>query len=309
VAIRDQLGTLDPNDPAFRDFYFTWGKVAGIEAVMRGVSTDAPDMGPSLAGWASADPAAASTWLRKLDLSDPAYDPLTKGRGLTEPNLRAYLAHDLVNSLAATNPSAALALAASLAADGHGVPGLIESIAHQVSKNQGWDAAARWAAGQSDAAGNVPFQRPDGQTGMETARGAALRTVAQEMAQSDPLRAANWALANTNPTENPWVFRDIAIPWAGKSPTEAIGWLESLGDSPGRNEGMSAVYASWASKDDVAASQSLVNMPPSTARDYAINGFVTPLAGRDPEAARIWVGQIQDPGLRAAATGLVLKSP
>ncbi len=82
-----------------------------------------------------------------------------------------------------------------------------------------------------------------------------------------------------------------------------------MGDSRGRNEGKSAAYASRASKDDVAASQSLVNMAPSTSRDYAINGFVTPLAGRDPEAARIWAGPIQNPGLRAAATDRVLKTP
>jgi hypothetical protein len=177
-AIRNPWGTPDPMDPVFRDFHFTWGKTAGIEAVMSGVGTDAPDRGPSLAGWASADPAAASAWLRNLELSDSAYDPLIKVRGL----------------------------------------------------------------------------------------------------------------ANTNPPENPWDFRDIALPWAGKSPSRAIGWLESLGDSRGRNEGMSAAYAFWASKDDVTASQSLVNTPPSTSKDYAINGFVTPWVRRDPEAARIWVG-------------------
>ena len=178
LAIRNPWGTPNPMDPVFRDFHFTWGKTAGIEAVMSGVGTDAPDRGPSLAGWASADPAAASAWLRNLELSDSAYDPLIKVR----------------------------------------------------------------------------------------------------------------ALANTNPPENPWDFRDIALPWAGKSPSRAIGWLESLGDSRGRNEGMSAAYASWASKDDVTASQSLVNTPPSTSKDYAINGFVTPWVRRDPEAARIWVG-------------------
>lgn len=241
------------------------------------------------------DPAAAAAWLRNLDLSDSPYDPLTKVRGLTGENPRGYLAHELVNGLAATDSAAALALASSLAADGHGVPGLIESMGHQVLKNRGLDAAARWAAGLSDAAGTVPYQRPDGQTEMETARGAALRTVAREMAQTNPSGAAHWALANTNPNENPWVFRDIAIPRAAKSPSQAIDWLESLGDSRGRNEGMSAAYASWASKDDVAVSQSLVNMPSSTSKDYAINGFVTPLVRRDSEAARFGSDKFRTP--------------
>jgi hypothetical protein len=73
-------------DPVFRDFHFTWGKTAGIEAVMSGVGADAPDRGPSLAGWASADPAAASAWLRDLELSDSAYDPLIKVRALANTN-------------------------------------------------------------------------------------------------------------------------------------------------------------------------------------------------------------------------------
>jgi hypothetical protein len=86
LAIRNPWGTPNPMDPVFRDFHFTWGKTAGIEAVMSGVGADAPDRGPSLAGWASADPAAASAWLRDLELSDSAYDPLIKVRALANTN-------------------------------------------------------------------------------------------------------------------------------------------------------------------------------------------------------------------------------
>jgi len=226
-VVRGQLGTLDPTDPAFRDFYFTWGKLAGLEAVMSGIVTGAPSMGPSLAGWASADPVAASGWLRNLDLRDSAAGHFTLGHGLKEENLRDSLARELVSSLAATDPSGALAVAASLAADGHGVPGLIQSIAHQVSKIQGVDAAARWAAAFSDAAGPVPCQRPDGQTERETACGADLRPASQEVVQAEPQGSVNWTLTPALPAENPGVSQDIPVPCGDPPPSPATGWWSS----------------------------------------------------------------------------------
>jgi len=238
LAIRGQLGIHDPTAPAFRDFYFTWGKIAGIEAVTGGVATGAPCMGPSLAGWASVDAVAASDWLRNLDLGDSAAGRPTKGPGLKEGNLRDALARELVGSLAATDPSGALALAASLAADGHGVLGLIKSIAHQVSQRQGADAASPWAAAPSDAAGTKSSQGPDGQAEMETARSAALRSVAQGVSQTDPGVAGNWAPAHAPgplmdeameplcPADREAVllpFREMGTPAEAGRPLEVIG--------------------------------------------------------------------------------------
>jgi hypothetical protein len=43
-------------------------------------------------------------------------------------------------------------------------------------------------------------------------------------------------------------------------------------------------------------------MPPSAGRDYAINGFITPIAKEDPQAAVTWAAQIGNAGLRESAT-------
>ena len=50
---------LPAESAEFREFHFAWGKIAGTVAVLFGADTEMADMSPALAGWASADPAAA----------------------------------------------------------------------------------------------------------------------------------------------------------------------------------------------------------------------------------------------------------
>src|SRR5262245_37986304 len=59
LEVRKQIEHLDSDSAEFRDFHFAWGKIAGGDAVMHGAGTDKRDMGPTMAGWASANPAAA----------------------------------------------------------------------------------------------------------------------------------------------------------------------------------------------------------------------------------------------------------
>ena len=302
ALIRKELGNLNPGDPDFRDFFFAYGKAAGLEAVMSGVTTDAPDMGPTLAGWAAADPAAAAAWFRNLNLNDPAYAPLIKDRGIPPEQLRSYLARDLVASLANSDPAGALAIATMRGADGRTIPGLMDTIASQVLQRDGLEGAIKWAQNIPSDAGFVSYRRPDGQYEMENVRGEAMRTVAQTYAKTDPRGAAEWALANTNPGDNPWIMRDVSIEWAKKFPVDAVDWLESQNGSRGQQESISAAFAQWAGKDPHSSSQHLADMAPSTTRDYAINGFTSSLASEDPASAVAWAAQIGNAGLREAAT-------
>ena len=54
-TMREEISDLDHNDPAFRDFHYAWGKIGGVDAIMHGADTKKPDMGATLAGWASAE--------------------------------------------------------------------------------------------------------------------------------------------------------------------------------------------------------------------------------------------------------------
>ena len=78
-------------------------------------------------------------------------------------------------------------------------------------------------------------------------------------------------------------------------------WAAELPEGPLRGSAWSAAYAAWTSKDPQAAVQSITDMPPSTDRNLAINGFISSLAHRDGERAVQWAGEITNPSLREAA--------
>ncbi len=304
--LRRELGIdrLDPNDPDFQDFHFAWGQVAGLDALLFGIDTPESDTGPTLQGWAVADPAAAVAWFQKIDIEDdPTFDPIVRGREIPADVLRAYLAHSLTEGLAAADPAAALDFAASYASGGGaGADGLVGVVAGRVVEARGVEPAKRWAESLAAVGEAVPFRRPDGKSEPVSQRAAAMASVAVAQARTDPRAAAEWVAASASPEDEPWVVRDVARIWAQSDPPGAVGWLETLGDSRGQREGLSAAYANWAAREPMGASEHLVAQPESPERDFAINGFTAALAHRDPESAVIWAEQITNPGLREAAT-------
>ncbi len=64
---------------------------------------------------------------------------------------------------------------------------------------------------------------------------------------------AEWALANTNPGDNPWIIRDVSIEWVKKYPVDVVDWLESQNDSRGQRESVGSDFAQWAGKDSFRA--------------------------------------------------------
>ncbi|MFT5411487.1 MAG: hypothetical protein ACI9NC_004222 [Verrucomicrobiales bacterium] len=81
----------------------------------------------------------------------------------------------------------------------------------------------------------------------------------------------------------------------------ALEWAADLPEGSLRNNAWSAAYAVWAAQDPHAAVQSIVELPPSTDRDLAINGFTAAYAHADGERATVWAAEITSPGLREAA--------
>lgn len=89
---------------------------------------------------------------------------------------------------------------------------------------------------------------------------------------------------------------------AGEQGIDAtLDWAAELPDGSLRSNAWSAAYAKWTSQDPHGAVEAIIDLPQSPDRDQAINGFISALAGQDPEAAVIWAGEINDPGLREAA--------
>jgi hypothetical protein len=79
-----------------------------------------------------------------------------------------------------------------------------------------------------------------------------------------------------------------------------LDWADELPQGPQRRDAWSAAYAVWASKDPVAAGESVNQIPDGTDRNLAINGFVSAHVHQDGEMAMTWIADISEPGLRDA---------
>ncbi|MDB4652719.1 hypothetical protein OAE39_00420 [Akkermansiaceae bacterium] len=85
----------------------------------------------------------------------------------------------------------------------------------------------------------------------------------------------------------------------GLEPT--LDWADELPPGPQRRDAWSSAYAVWASKNPVAAGESLNQLPDGEDRNLAINGFVSAHVHQDGEMAMTWIDAISEPGLRDAA--------
>ena len=81
----------------------------------------------------------------------------------------------------------------------------------------------------------------------------------------------------------------------------ALDWANELPQGPQRRDAWSSAYAVWASKDPVAAGESVNQLPDGADRNLAINGFVSAHVHQDGEMAMTWIDAISEPGLRDAA--------
>lgn len=80
-----------------------------------------------------------------------------------------------------------------------------------------------------------------------------------------------------------------------------LDWAGELPEGAQRRDAWSAAYAVWASKDPVAAAESINALPDGSDRNLAINGFVSAHVHQDGPLAMDWAHSISNPGLREAA--------
>ena len=128
---------------------------------------------------------------------------------------------------------------------------------------------------------------------------AALRSVANEYANDQPEQAAKWAEQFIDSDQNARMFGEIVREWGDKEAASA--WVDSLEPGQGQRDAISAVYGFKGSRTPEKALQEIQAMPQSADKDYALNGFISGLAGQDGEAAVAWAAEITIPGMRDAA--------
>ena len=127
----------------------------------------------------------------------------------------------------------------------------------------------------------------------------ALRSVANEYANERPEEAAKWSEQFIGNDQNARIFGEIVREWGDKE--AAAAWVDSLEPGQGQKDAISAVYGFKGSRTPEKALQEIQAMPQSDNKDFALNGFISGLAGQDGEAAVAWAEEITRPGMRTAA--------
>ncbi len=241
-AIRDT--GMDPAN--FRDIAlltYAWGKMDPEKAMAyaaemggRGQSFMSSSV---LAGWANTQPQAAIDWFRSQQIT--GFEKNVMARGLIE----GLVQNDI-------NAATKLAMAET---DAELKVQFFDSIARQQMRNDGPEATRAWIDSMI-ASGTVDVNSLAGAT----------EEVAQQLAQSDPKSAANWAMG--------------------------------LPEGDARRNAMEESIRAWGRKDPTATSEFLTTLPASDTKDRAVQDFAGIIAREDPQAAATWAASIADPERR-----------
>ncbi|MCB1095944.1 MAG: hypothetical protein KDN22_10250 [Verrucomicrobiae bacterium] len=291
LEIREQVAHLNDNDPDFRDFHYAWGQVAGLEAVLHGLeTTDKKDMGPSLAGWASADPSAALEWYNALENEG--------NQGANQQSMKAALVH----GLAIADPDTAADFVYSLGEAGDKrAKEMMGIVMGKVVQSGGAQEAAQWATHLGGGEGGELRGHALWEAGRAGVRENADATLAwaSDLARSDP-NAGNLAYG-------------VAQEMGWRDGPKVAEWLGSL-DNDGVTSAYGPLLGGWTKTDPLAASEYVAAMPPSESRDWAIGGMVYTHRWEDPAAAAAWATQLssaegREKVITLAAEAYVSKDP
>ena len=279
LEIREQIAHLKGNDPEFREFHYAWGQLAGLEAVLQGLETTGKrDLGSTLAGWASNDPAAAREW----------YDTLEEegNRGANKQAMKAALVH----GLAIADPGTAADFVYSLGETGdRRAKEMMGIVMGKVIQSGGAEEAAQWATnlGAGKLRGHALWEA--GRQGIRENADATLAWASDLAARDDP-NAGSLAYG-------------VAQEMGWRDGTRVAEWLSSLGS---RGEAAyRPLLSGWTEADPLAASQYVAAMPPSESREHAIAGMVTEARWQDPAVAAAWANELSSAEGREQAMTLV----
>ena len=271
MAIREQLVALGAEGETWRDFNYSWGTMAGRDAVLFAASSEEPDLDATLSGWASASPEAALAFLDDLP---------EEMRGD-----RAKLTSSIIAGIADADTARAAQIVLSLAEQGNSESAkLIALVAGKTIRAAGLQEASLWSESLSD----------------ENLRSVAIDRVARAYAREAPQEAAAWVQRFADQDFAARGIEEVADSWAERDPNAAVGWLESLPTGAGQKTGLTSVFGDWEDRDPLAASEYLASMPESEQRDSAISGFSRGYAWQDPQTAIAWAEVIDDPELRTS---------
>lgn len=244
-----------------------------------------------LQAWAERDPLAALSFLQEKGAQDweretavatwAANDPQAAfawaGSAADEGQVNNWLL-GATRGIAATNPELARDYLARL--DGRTREQAIEAIQPYVMQ-YGFDYATSWISGVEDPA----------------VRNRAARSMADELANLDPLQAGRWNAALTDIETRRDVSETVADRWARNDLDGARNWVEGLPDDT-KSEAAEGVARHYARQDPAAAAQWLAGLGDNPDLDGARRILIDETFRQSPQVSLESVATLSDPRAR-----------
>lgn len=263
---------------------YAWGSVEP-EKAMQEMTANQDRFGGRLsqslvvAGWASTDPAGAIAWLEK----ERETTQQEGGRGRREDE---WMTQSLITGLARSDIKAAMQYAGGISEEGMRVRSA-ETIAREVIRQQGLEAATQWFSQISD---------PQMQRG-------AFEALAEQQLRLDPAAAAALVKQHADKEYVTGAVGNVAESLARRDVQQALTFANSL-NGQAQARAMGQVIDEWMEKENgsLEASSYVSKLPPGPSRDAGASAIAREIVREDPQAAIAWAGSIQNPEMRMDAT-------
>lgn len=187
-----------------------------------------------------------------------------------------YIADDVFQQAAATDPQAALDRAKSLPNADLRYMALRGVLGFMANTDPA--GALRLAATLGDTRGNEPLTS----------------VIYRQWAANDPQAAALEAAQDK--TADGWrsPVNQVVRTWAGQDPAAAANWSLSMTDPEARSRSISQVMRQWTREDATAATNWVNALPSGDAHDAAVAAMASAMATTDPQNAVSWARNIAD---------------
>lgn len=263
MEIREQIDHLSSNSPEFRDFHYAWGKIGGTVAVLHGAETRKTDMAATLAGWASADPAAARDWFSSVGKQ-------SKENYASHAHLKVGMVHGLANADPALATTFVLDLAAAGDAQAKSLLGVVTGKVLQVN---GPADAALWA--EKLPAGKI--------------QASAMERVAHDYALADPDAAIHWLESLPASTDASKAYSSAFEGWSSTDPNAAGNYLAKMPASSNRDHAIGGYIDRIRWVDPLSAIEWADAINNEKARNKSIEQAGQAYFRRDRKAASAWL--------------------
>ncbi|MCX8239323.1 MAG: hypothetical protein OSB05_10930 [Akkermansiaceae bacterium] len=275
LLMREHISHLPPSSSEYRDFHYAWGALAGQEVVEFGITTPGDDMGPAIAGWASANPENAIAWLKNLDMkSNPAYRELLDIPQLTVEGLTSHFSRALVNGLADSDPTIATDFVLDRFENG-------DKSAHQLMHTI---AGAHFKTGDPTQATNWIASIPESDL-----KNTTMHRVAGEIANHNPQQALDWLQSTPQNESRAHGIGATLHTWAGKSPEKAANYISAMPASKDRDSATYGYATRVVHDNPTVGVEWASNIADPGARTSALVDTGRVFYRRDREAAQEWL--------------------